>query len=162
MLHQSFGPLSSVPLHTVGPQQLDDVTLQPVYVNWMRFDKNFWVIHTLPSTAFSPQAFITLSGLWIPAHLRNLFREAAGNPLQPTSNGTRVQPYPLSRTSATSSSYRSNFLSCAFSIPSSHATVSSPSNRSGRRPDAMTSTWQCSINQHSPLPSALCQSQLAS
>ncbi|CAE1293367.1 unnamed protein product [Acanthosepion pharaonis] len=50
----------------------------------------------------------------------------------------------------TSSLYRSNFLSCASSIPSSHATASSPSNRCcfsistktrfGLRTDTMTST----------------------
>ncbi|CAE1239581.1 unnamed protein product [Acanthosepion pharaonis] len=59
-------------------------------------------------------------------------------------------PYPLSRTSATSSSYQSNFLLCSSSIPSSYATVSSPNNRccfsistktrTGLRPDTMTFT----------------------
>ncbi|CAE1321322.1 unnamed protein product [Acanthosepion pharaonis] len=56
----------------------------------------------------------------------------------------------LTPPSATSSSYRSHFLSCASSIPSSHDTVNSPINRwvfsistktrSGLRPDAITST----------------------
>ncbi|CAE1255076.1 unnamed protein product [Acanthosepion pharaonis] len=110
--------------------------------------------------------------------LRNLFKETAGNPLQPTSNGTGVQPYPLSRTSATSSSYRSRFFSLASSIPFSHPIVSSPSNsccfslsintRSGLSPDTTTSTGSvASTNtlhflEKSDLVFCSCQSHIAS
>ncbi|CAE1294185.1 unnamed protein product [Acanthosepion pharaonis] len=105
------------------------VFLQPVYVvSWMRSDKNFWVIQALLSNAFSPQVFITVFGFWIPAHLSYLFKEATESPLQPTSNDTRVQLSPFSQTSITSFSHQSSFLSRTSSIPTSHATVISPSN----------------------------------
>ncbi|CAE1295556.1 unnamed protein product [Acanthosepion pharaonis] len=32
----------------------------------------------------------TLFGFWIPTYLRNFFKGTAGNPLQPTSNGSRI------------------------------------------------------------------------
>lgn len=68
---KTLGPLGSVPPHTVSPQQLDDVTLQKIYVSsWKLLDTNFLLIRAQPSTNSSPRVFIKLLGFWIPAHLR--------------------------------------------------------------------------------------------